>query len=65
MAIEKLYTVKEVAESWGYCEKVVRGLIQRGELKAVKFGKEYRIRSEDMKACLDKAVVDGVHDEEV
>lgn len=65
MGLEKLHSVKDVAEAWGYTEKVVRGLIKSGELKAVKVGKGYRIKEEDVKACLDNAVVEGVHDEEV
>ncbi|MBI9110271.1 helix-turn-helix domain-containing protein [Maridesulfovibrio ferrireducens] len=65
MGLEKLHSVKEVAEAWGYSEKVIRQLIKVGQLKAVKVGKGYRIKDSDVKACLELAVVDGVHDEEV
>ncbi len=43
MALEKHYTVSQVADSLNVTARTVRELIREGRLKAVKLKKEYRI----------------------
>ena len=37
------YTVKEVSEMLGVCDKTIQRWIHAGKLEAVKIGREYRI----------------------
>jgi len=45
-----LYTVKETARHLHLCEKQVRWLISRGELRAYRFGNALRVKKEDIDA---------------
>jgi excisionase family DNA binding protein len=44
------YSVGQVAELLGLHVKTVRGYVRDGRLKAVRIGKQYRIRREDLEA---------------
>lgn len=52
MGEHDLLTTKEVAEHLRLVEKTIRKMIYRGELKAVKLGKTWRIRREDVEKLL-------------
>jgi excisionase family DNA binding protein len=43
------YTIYEVADLLGFHHNTIRRMIKSGELPARKFGKEWRIRKEDLK----------------
>jgi excisionase family DNA binding protein len=47
-----MFTVEEIAAILRVSPKVVRGLIHRGELKAVRVGKQYRISKTVLDAYL-------------
>lgn len=46
--MEKLYTCKEVAEMYRVKEITVWEWVRTGKLKAIKIGRIYRIRKEDL-----------------
>ena len=45
---KEFYTCKEVAARYGVCEDSVWAWIRSGKLKAVRIGKQYRVRKEDL-----------------
>ena len=45
---KEFYTCKEVAARYGVCEDSVWNWIRSGKLKALKIGRNYRIRREDL-----------------
>lgn len=53
----KFYTVEEVAEILSVHWQTVHALIKRGELKAIKVGKRYRISDEDLKKYIESKTV--------
>ena len=48
--MDKLYTCAEVAERYGVKNLTVWDWIRKKRLPAIKIGKEYRIRTEDIRA---------------
>lgn len=55
------YSIREIMPKLGVCECTVRNYIKSGELKAVKFGRAYYVKSEDLSSfmrdfCVLKAV---------
>ena len=44
----KTYTMQEVADILGYNRQTIYNNIHRGNIRAVKFGKEYRITEEQL-----------------
>lgn len=48
--MEKYFSCKEVAEKYGVKVKTVWGWISSGKLKAVRIGKLYRIKQQDLDA---------------
>lgn len=52
--MEKLFTCEEIAERYGVKITTVYEWVRRGELPAVKFGKLYRIRADDLKTFEEK-----------
>lgn len=50
---DRLWTVAEVAEHMRVSNMTVYRLIKGGELPAIRVGKNYRIRGEDLVAYLD------------
>ena len=53
MLIQPLLTVREVAEILKLKESTVRQMISAGKLRAIKFGREWRVTQHDLAACLD------------
>ncbi len=51
---EEVFTVKEIAERLKVTQRTVREWIRRGELTAMKFGKEYRVRESSLQAFIDR-----------
>lgn len=48
--MEKFFTCEEIADRYAVKVTTVWEWIRRGELPAVKVGKQYRIRAEDLKS---------------
>jgi excisionase family DNA binding protein len=46
------YTIEEVAEKFKVTSNNIRLLIRNGKIKAVRFGKLYRIKESDLKEFL-------------
>ncbi len=63
MPRERLLTVAEVADHMRVSSMTVYRLIKAGSLKAVRVGKNYRIRTSDLDAYLRSSSVDS-HDAE-
>ena len=55
---DHLLTAAEVAEQLRVSTMTVYRLIRRGELPAVRVGRNYRVRARDLAAFLDGQVVD-------
>jgi excisionase family DNA binding protein len=53
-------TVEEVAKHLKMDEETVRKWIRRRQLKAYKFGRDYRIRREDFETFIRERAVDSV-----
>jgi excisionase family DNA binding protein len=51
---EPIYTIPEIADALGVCSKTVRREIERGALKAVRVGRQIRIKSGDFAAYLNR-----------
>ncbi|HEX2286751.1 MAG TPA: helix-turn-helix domain-containing protein, partial [Mycobacterium sp.] len=47
---EHLYSAEDVAQRLGLHVRTVRGYVRDGRLKAVRIGKQYRIRHADLEA---------------
>ncbi|HVL81694.1 MAG TPA: helix-turn-helix domain-containing protein [Actinomycetota bacterium] len=57
--ISKLLTVAEVAAVMRVSRMTVYRLIRRGQLRAIKVGRNYRVREEDLTSYLDRSSVAG------
>lgn len=55
--ISRLLTVAEVASVMRVSRMTVYRLIRRGQLKAIRVGRNYRVREEDLGAYLESAAV--------
>lgn len=53
---ERLYSAEDVARRLGLHVRTVRGYVRDGRLKAVRIGKQYRIRHEDLEAFVGTPV---------
>jgi excisionase family DNA binding protein len=53
-----LLTVSEVADMFRVSSMTVYRLIRNGELPAVRVGRSYRVREDDLQAYLEAQVVD-------
>ena len=47
-------SVESIAEEMGVTIRVIRAEIKRGDLEAIKIGKEYRISDEDFNKWIEK-----------
>jgi len=65
MPRERLLTVAEVADHMRVSSMTVYRLIKSGTLKAVRVGKNYRIRTNDLDAYLQSSSVTGNEAEHV
>ena len=50
--MSQMISVSEAARTLRVCPETVRGLIHNGKLPAVKVGRQYRIKAEDLQAML-------------
>jgi excisionase family DNA binding protein len=57
--IARLLTVDEVAELMRVSRMTVYRLIRKGQLQAVRVGRNYRVRSQDLNAYLEAQAVNG------
>ncbi|MEX2548880.1 MAG: helix-turn-helix domain-containing protein [Nitriliruptoraceae bacterium] len=55
---QRLLTAAEVADQLRVSTMTIYRLIRRGELPAVRVGRNYRVRDEDLTAYLDAQAVD-------
>lgn len=55
MADEKLLSVSEVADEFQVTDQTIRNWIRSGALKAIKIGRDHRIRREDVDELLARA----------
>lgn len=55
---KQLYSTEEVAEQLGVHVRTVRGYVRDGRLRAVRFGKQYRITREDLEAFVGAPVME-------
>ncbi|HVA19341.1 MAG TPA: helix-turn-helix domain-containing protein [Solirubrobacteraceae bacterium] len=55
MADEKLLSVIEVAEEFQVTDQTIRNWIKSGALKAIKIGRDHRIRRQDVDELLSRA----------
>jgi len=55
---DQLLTAAEVADHLRVSTMTVYRLVRRGELPAVRVGRNYRVRAADLAAYLDQQVVD-------
>ena len=53
-ASQPLLTVGQIADTTGFDEKSVRRWIKAGRLKAIRLGREFRIRPEDFLQFLEE-----------
>lgn len=53
MLTEPLMTVRDVAEMLKLKESTIRQMITSGKLRAIKFGREWRVIRKDLEACLE------------
>src|SRR5713101_2596372 len=58
--ITRLLTVAEVASVMRVSRMTVYRLIRRGQLKAIRVGRNYRVREEDLNEYLEAQAVSGV-----
>jgi excisionase family DNA binding protein len=53
MLTQPLMTVRDVAEMLKLKESTIRQMIAAGKLRAIKFGREWRVTQRDLEACLE------------
>ena len=47
--LERLLTVREVADAENVCDRTIRRRITSGELRAIRSGRQLRIRPQDLR----------------
>jgi excisionase family DNA binding protein len=57
--LSRLLTVAEVANVMRVSRMTVYRLIRRGQLQAIRVGRNYRVREDDLSAYLDSQAVTG------
>jgi excisionase family DNA binding protein len=57
--LSRLLTVAEVASVMRVSRMTVYRLIRRGQLQAIRVGRNYRVREDDLSAYLDSQAVTG------
>lgn len=55
----RLLTVAEVASVMRVSRMTVYRLIRRGQLKAIRVGRNYRVREQDLREYLESSAVSG------
>lgn len=54
MLSKPFFTVHEIAELLKISEATIRSWIHDGELRAVRFGREFRVSAKDLEAFVDE-----------
>lgn len=57
--MEKLLTTQEVADYLGLTQRTIYTYIQSGSLRAVKIGREWRIKESELEAFINRGNDDG------
>lgn len=57
LVLVRWYSTEEAAAALGVTARTVYGIINRGELKAHRFGRVIRINEDDLAACLAATVI--------
>jgi excisionase family DNA binding protein len=57
--MEKLLTTQEVADYLGLTQRTIYTYIQSGSLRAVKVGREWRIKESELEAFINRGNDDG------
>ena len=57
--MEKLLTTQEVADHLGLTQRTIYTYIQSGSLRAVKIGREWRIKESELEAFINRGNDDG------
>ena len=52
--MEKLLTTQEVADYLGLTQRTIYTYIQRGSLRAIKIGREWRIKESELEAFINR-----------
>lgn len=60
MALPKLHKMSEVIDALGVSRQTVRGLVDSGELPAVKVGQQWRFRADDVEQLLRNRQASGL-----
>jgi excisionase family DNA binding protein len=60
MMVSRLLTVAEVAQVMRVSRMTVYRLIRRGQLKAIRVGRNYRVRENDLNSYLEEQAVTGI-----
>jgi excisionase family DNA binding protein len=60
MMVSRLLTVAEVALVMRVSRMTVYRLIRRGQLKAIRVGRNYRVRENDLNSYLESQAVTGI-----
>ena len=58
--MEKLLTTQEVADYLGLTQRTIYTYIQSGSLRAVKVGREWRIKESELEAFINRGNDDGM-----
>ncbi len=58
--LSRLLTVGEVADVMRVSRMTVYRLIRRGQLKAIRVGRNYRVREDDLNEYLEEQAVTGL-----
>jgi excisionase family DNA binding protein len=57
--MEKLLTTQEIADYLGLTQRTIYTYIQSGSLRAVKVGREWRIKESELEAFINRGNDDG------
>ena len=57
--MEKLLTTQEIADYLGLTQRTIYTYIQSGSLRAIKIGREWRIKESELEAFINRGNDDG------
>lgn len=58
MLSRPFFTIHEISELLKISEATVRGWVHQGELRAVRFGREFRVAAKDLEAFVEAHVLE-------
>lgn len=56
MAMQKMYTIPEIADNTGLSRATLYDYIEKGKLKSVKFGRVWRVAEDELGRFLNEGV---------